>query len=171
MATNVPGVYAIGDVIGGYLLAHVASHEGIVAAENAAGHKAVMQYKTIPGVIYTHPEVASVGLTEQAARDKGLVVKTGRFPFSANGRAIASSATEGLVKIVSEASTQEVLGMHIVGEEADNLLLEGMADLTLEATLDEITHLVHPHPSLGEAVAEAALDAQGRVIHLPPRKK
>ena len=165
METNVTGVYAIGDVTGKWWLAHVAMKEGVVAAENACGHVAKMAYKTVPSCVFTRPEVATVGLTETEAREQGYDVAVGKFPFIANGKAVTYGERTGFVKIVSEARYGEVLGLHIVGPHASDLILEGGLALQLEATLEEIDAAIHAHPTLGEAVAEAALDAQGRALH------
>ncbi|MGQ9681055.1 MAG: dihydrolipoyl dehydrogenase [Anaerolineae bacterium] len=167
MATNVAGVYAIGDVVGGMMLAHVASHQGIVAAENALGHEARMRYNAVPSCIFARPEAASVGLTEEQAREQGYDVRIGRFPFNGNGKAVAQGEIEGFVKVVAEARYGAVLGVHIVGPHASDLILEGILGLTLETTLDEIAETIHPHPTLGEAIAEAGLAALGRALHLP----
>ena len=167
MATNVAGIYAIGDVVGGSMLAHVAMHQGVVAAENALGQQARMRYNAIPSCIFTQPEAASVGLSEEAAREQGYDVRVGRFPFNGNGKAAAQGEIEGFVKIVAEGRYGAVLGMHVVGPHASDLILEGALGLTLEATLDEIAATIHPHPTLGEAVSEAGLAALGRALHLP----
>jgi len=167
MATSVSGVYAVGDVVGGTMLAHVATHQGVVAAENALGQQARMRYGAVPSCIFTRPEAASVGLSEQAAREQGYDVRVGRFPFNGNGKAIAQGEVEGWVKVVAEARYGALLGVHIVGPHASDLVLAGALGLTLEATLDEIAATVHPHPSLGEALAEAGLAALGRALHLP----
>lgn len=167
MATSAPGIYAVGDVVGGTMLAHAAMHQGVVAAENALGHPARMRYNAVPSCIFARPEAASVGLTEQAARDQGYDVRIGRFPFNGNGKAIAQGEVEGFVKVVAEARYGALLGLHIVGPHASDLVLEGALGLTLETTLDEIAATIHPHPSLGEAVAEAGLAALGRALHLP----
>jgi dihydrolipoamide dehydrogenase len=166
METNVSGVYAIGDVTGRWWLAHVASKEGVVAAENACGHPARMDYKSVPSCVFTHPEVASVGLTEAQAREQGYDVLIGRFPLMANGKALTYGERAGWVKIVSESKYGQVLGLHIVGAHASDLILEGGLALSMEATLDEIEATIHAHPTLGEAIAEAALAAQGRALHI-----
>jgi dihydrolipoamide dehydrogenase len=168
LRTVVPGIYAIGDVASeGANLAHVASHQGIVAVEDALGHPAVMDYTAVPSCIFTSPEAASVGLTEEQAREQGYEVRVGMFALPNNGKAIALGETDGFVKVVSEAAHSAILGVHIVGPHASDLVLEGTLALTLEATIEEIAHTIHPHPALGEAVAEAALAAQGRALHLP----
>ena len=167
MQTNVPGIYAIGDVTGGLQLAHVASHGGEVAAENALGHSSTLDLKTVPSCVYTDPEVASVGLTEEQARQAGHEVQVGRFPLIANGKALTYGESNGFVKVISEARFGEVLGLHIAAPHASDLIHEGGLAMALEGTLDEIAMTVHGHPTLGEAVREAALAAQGKAIHLP----
>ncbi len=169
LQTNVPGVYAIGDVTGKYLLAHVASHQGIVAVENIAGRSRSIDYKAIPSVTFTHPEVATVGLSEAKAREQGYEVKTGQFPFSALGRAHTYGDTEGMVKIVADAKYGEVLGVHIIGPSASDLIPEATLGLNLEVTLEDIAETVHAHPTFPEAVMEAAAAALGRPLHIPPR--
>jgi dihydrolipoamide dehydrogenase len=166
METDVPGVYAIGDVTGKWWLAHVASEQGVVAAENACGHPAQMDYKSVPSCVFTYPEVASVGLTEAQAQEQGYEVVVGKFPFMGNGKALTYGERVGFVKIVSEKKYGEVLGLHIVGAHASDLVLEGGLALSMEATLDEIVATIHAHPTLGEAIHEAALAAQGRAIHM-----
>ena len=166
MQTNVPGICAIGDVTGGMQLAHVASQGGEVAVESALGHASALNLKTVPSCVYTDPEIASVGLTEAQAREAGHDVRVGRFPLNANGKALTYGETDGLVKVVSEADFGEVLGLHIVAPHASDLIHEGGLALTLEATLDEIIATVHGHPTLGEAVREAALATRDAAIHL-----
>ena len=167
MQTNVPGVYAVGDVTGGALLAHVAMRGGEVAVENALGHTATLDLKTVPWCVYTDPEVASVGLTEAQARGEGYDVRVGRFPLNASGKALSYGQTDGFVKVVSEARFDEVLGLHIVAPHASDLIHEGGLALALEITLDELVATIHGHPTLGEAVREAALGIRGQAIHLP----
>lgn len=167
MRTNVPGIYAIGDVTGGALLAHVAMRGGEVAVENALGHAATFDPKTIPWCVYTDPEIASVGLTEAQAREAGYEVRVGRFPLTASGRALTYGETNGFVKVVSEARFDAVLGLHIVAPHASEMIHEGGLALALEATLDELVATFHGHPTLGEAIREAALEVHGRAIHLP----
>jgi dihydrolipoamide dehydrogenase len=168
MRTAVSGIYAIGDVAAeGPMLAHVASHQGIVAVEDALGHPAVMNYATVPSCIYSLPEAASVGLSEAQAREQGYDVRVGNFPLTANGKAVAMGDTNGFVKVVARAAHGAVLGLHIVGPHASDLILEGAMAIGLEATLDEIDHTIHPPPSLGEAIAEAALAARDKALHLP----
>jgi len=166
MCTNVPHIYAVGDVTGGILLAHVAMHEGLVAVENALGHERVMNYHAVPSCVFTWPEVATVGLTEEAARQQGYDVQVGRFPFRANGKALAQGEHDGLVKVVAESKRGQVLGVHIVGPHASDLIQEGTLALVLESTLDELEATIHPHPTLSEALAEAGLAAKGRALHM-----
>ena len=165
LRTSVPHIYAIGDVTGGKMLAHVASGEGKVAVANALGHVTAMDYKTVPGCVFTIPEVAGIGLTEAEARQQGYEVRVGKFPFSSNGKAIIAGEPDGFVKVVSEAKYDQVLGLHVVGLHASDLVLEGGIALTLEATLKQIEATIHAHPTLGEAVAEAALAVTRRAIH------
>jgi dihydrolipoamide dehydrogenase len=166
METNIPNVYAIGDVTGKWWLAHVASKEGVVAAENACGHPARMDYKSVPSCVFTHPEVASVGLTETQAIEQGYDVLVGRFPFRANGRALSYGEYEGFVKVVSENKYGEILGVHIVGPHASDLVVEGTLALSMEATVDEIEYTIHAHPTFGEAVDEAVLATRDRALHI-----
>lgn len=167
METGVPGIYAAGDVTGGILLAHVASAEGMVAAENAMGQETAIDYKVVPGCIYSSPEVAGVGLTEKEARDQGYQVQIGKFPFSASGKAIAVGATAGLAKIVADARFGEILGVHLAGERATDLIAEAALAMRLEATVDEIMDTIHAHPTMAETLMEAAHAVHGRSIHLP----
>jgi dihydrolipoamide dehydrogenase len=167
MRTGEPGVYAIGDLLPTPALAHVASHEGVVAVEHAAGREpAPLNYDRVPSCTYCQPEVASVGLTERSARERGFDVGVGQFPFAAIGRAKILGDTRGFVKIVSERGRDEVLGVHIVGPCATELIAEATAALNLEATVESIVHAIHAHPTLSEAMGEAALAAHGRAIHL-----
>ena len=170
MRTAVPHVYAIGDVASeGPMLAHVASHQGMVAVEDALGHHAAMDYTAVPSCIFSLPEAASVGLTEEQARGQGYDVQTGTFALANNAKALAIGDTDGFVKVVSEANHGAILGVHIVGPHASDLVLEGTMAMSLEATLDELEHTIHPHPTLGESIYEAALAARGRAIHLPKK--
>jgi dihydrolipoamide dehydrogenase len=166
METNVPGLYAIGDVTGQWWLAHVASKGGVVAAENACGHAARIDTKAVPSCVFTHPEIASVGLTEEQAREQGYDVLVGKFPFAANAKASIYGERQGFVKVVSEDKYGEVLGLHIVGPHASDLILEGGLALSMEATLDEIEATIHAHPTLGETIHEAALAARGIALHV-----
>ncbi len=167
MQTNIEGVYAIGDVAGPPWLAHVASEEGIIAAEHLSGKKPEpMKYDNIPGCTYCHPEVASVGLTEKAAREAGYELKIGNFPFRALGKAMAVGDTDGFVKVIYDAKYGELLGCHIIGAEATNLITEAGIARKLEATWHEILTTIHPHPTLSEAIMEATADALGEAVHI-----
>jgi len=171
LRTNVPGVHAIGDVTGTVLLAHVASHQGLVAAAVLAGHDERIDYRAVPAATFTHPEVASVGLTEASAREAGHDVVVDRFPFAALGRAQTYGSTEGLVKVVADRSYGEVLGVHIIGPGASDLIPEGVLAMHLEATLHDIADTIHAHPTLGESTMEATMVALGLPVHVaPPRK-
>ena len=166
--TGEPGVYAIGDLAGPPWLAHKASHEAVICVEKIAGltHVEPLDLRSIPGCTYCHPQVASVGLTEAKAKEKGYEVKIGRFPFLANGKAIALGDTEGLVKTVFDAKTGELLGAHMIGAEVTELIQGYTLAKTLETTEAELMHSVFPHPTLSEMMHEAALDAYGRAIHI-----
>jgi dihydrolipoamide dehydrogenase len=167
MQTNVPGIYAIGDVIPTPQLAHVASAEAIVAAEHMAGAETrAIDYRTVPSCTYSDPEVASVGLTEKAAREAGYDVAVGKFPFSASGKARILDATEGFVKIVAEKRYDEVLGVHIVGPRATEMIAEAGLMLQTECTVEEVARLMHAHPTLSESVMEAAHGVHGNTIHI-----
>ena len=170
METNIPGIYAIGDVTGKTMLAHGASAEAVVAAENATGGNHVMDYRVVPACNFTSPELASVGLTEKEAAATGVPVKTGRFSYAASGRAHTIGETEGMVKIVGDARTGEVLGVHIMGAEAGELIASAAMAMKLEATAEAIAETIHTHPTLSETVKEAAEDFLGMGIHTPPRK-
>ena len=167
MATNVPGVYAIGDVTGKLLLAHVASAQGIIAAEAIAGREpAPLVYQDLPRATYSQPQIASMGLTEAQAKERGFDVKIGRFPFKASGKAVALGAEEGLVKIVADAAYGEILGAHILGHDATELLAEVSLTRMLEGTAMDIGRTVHPHPSMSEALMEAGLGVFGESINI-----
>jgi len=170
-ATNVPGIYAVGDVNGLAMLAHAASAQGIAAVEHALGHRSAYHANTIPACIYTSPEVAGVGLSEQAARAQGLAYKTGVFPLAGNGKALIESGGAGLVKIISGAKHGEILGVHIFGPRATDLIAEAALALRLEATVDELVTTIHAHPTVSEAIGEAALSVAGAAIHWPPARK
>lgn len=167
MATTAPGIYAIGDVAGPPMLAHKGSREGIVFAETLAGveHVQSMNYGNVPNATYCHPEVASVGATEQQLKDKNVAYKVGKFPFSANGRARTAGETEGFVKILADPKYGEILGAHIIGAHATELIHELVVARENELTIEEVDLAIHAHPTLSEAIAEATLDAMGRVIH------
>jgi dihydrolipoamide dehydrogenase len=165
MQTNIKGVYAIGDVRGMPLLAHKAQKEGIVAAESIGGLPTVADWKTIPWAIFTDPEISGVGVTEKQAVERGLQVKKSRFPFAALGRAIAAGEPEGFVRIISDAQTRVVLGVQIVGPEASDLISEAALAVEMGATLEDLALTIHPHPTLPEALMEAAESGAGRPIH------
>jgi len=167
--TNIPNIYAIGDLAGGYMLAHKASKEGIVAAEVIAGYKAESDFYAMPAVIFTDPEIASVGLTEKEAEAKGLRIKTGKFPFGALGKSLASGESEGFVKVVINEETEDVLGIHIVGYDASSLISEGALAIEMGATAEDLALTIHPHPTLPEGIMEAAEAAMGRAIHIVNR--
>jgi dihydrolipoamide dehydrogenase len=166
LQTNIAGVYAIGDVTRHQLLAHVASHQGVVAVEGIAGQQRRMNYNQVPACTFTHPEVASVGLTEAAARTAGHDVKVGRFPFAALGRAQTYGDTEGQVKIVTDAKYGEILGVHIIGAAASDLIAEATLAIHLEATIDDLVDTIHAHPTWPEATAEAAMAVNALALHL-----
>jgi len=169
METNVPGIYAIGDVTGRQMLAHKASAEGIVAAENISGRETRVDYSRIPNCIYTFPEVASIGLNEKQAKEKGLQVTIGRYPFQSNGRALAMGESEGFVKVIAEKDLGQVVGVHIIGDHATDLIGGPVLSVGLETTAEEMGRTVQAHPTLMEAVAEASLDAIKEAIHLPKK--
>jgi dihydrolipoamide dehydrogenase len=172
LRTNVAGVHAIGDVTGKVLLAHVASHQGLVAAGVIAGHDERIDYRVVPAATFTHPEVASVGLTEAKAREAGHDVVVGRFPFTALGRAQTYGSTEGLVKVVADRKYGEVLGVHIIGPSASDLIPDGALAMHLEATLHDIADTIHAHPTLGESTMEATMVALGLPVHVTqPRRR
>jgi dihydrolipoamide dehydrogenase len=166
MQTNVPGVYAIGDVVGQPMLAHKASKEGIIVAEVIAGMSSEADFHAIPGVIFTDPEIATVGLTESQAKEKGYDPIVGKFPFTALGRATIAGETEGFVKIVADQESKLVLGVHIVGSEASDMISEAALAIEMGATLEDIAFTIHPHPTLPEGVMEAAEAANGKAIHI-----
>jgi dihydrolipoamide dehydrogenase len=169
METNVPGVYAIGDVTGQWLLAHFASAQGEVAVENALGHPSKLNPRVVPRCVYTLPEVGMVGWSEKEAAEAGYKIKVGRFPFAASGKAMAIGQREGFVKIVADAKYDEILGVHIVGPHATDLIGEAVMAMQLEATAEEVARSIHPHPTLTEALMESAFDVNGMALHIPPR--
>jgi len=165
--TNIPGYYAIGDIISGQALAHVASAEGILCVEKIAGHDVeALDYKNIPGCTYCSPEVASVGYTEEEAKDKGYSIKVGKFPFSASGKAQASGKPEGFIKVIFDEKYGEWLGCHMIGDGVTDMIAEAVLGRKLEATGKEILKTVHPHPTMSEALMESVADAYDEVIHL-----
>ena len=164
--TNVKGIYAAGDIIGPPWLAHIATFEAVNAVNGMFGHGQPKRVKNFPGCTYCQPQVASTGLTEKAAKAKGLSYKVGKFPFTASGKAVASAESEGFVKVISDAKTGEIFGAHIVGGEATELITEIGLAMNVEATIDEIHHTIHAHPTLSEALAEAAAATHGQAIHV-----
>jgi dihydrolipoamide dehydrogenase len=168
--TNIPNIYAIGDIAGQPMLAHKASHEGVLVAEVIGGKNRVYDAKTVPAVIFTDPEIASVGMTEDEARKSGVTdLKVGKFPFAANGRAVSVMSTDGFVKIIADGKTQVVLGVTIVGPEASNMISEAALAVEMGARLEDIALTIHPHPTLGETMMEAAEAALGHAIHIIQR--
>ncbi len=162
LQTNIPGIYAIGDVIDGPMLAHKAEEEGVFVAEIIAGQKPHINYNLIPGVVYTWPEVAAVGQTEEQLKTAGINYKTGTAPYKANGRAVASMDTDGLVKILAHADTDEILGVHIIGPRAADIIGEAVVAMEYRASAEDIARISHAHPTFSEALKEAALDATGK---------
>ena len=171
METNVPNIYAAGDVVGGMMLAYVSFAEGKVAAENAMGRDSKIDYQAVPQCIFTSPEVASVGVTEEEAVAQGYEVRIGRFPFAASGMAAILGEQRGLVKIISDQKYGQILGVHIIGPQATSLIPEAALAMKLEVTPQEIVATMHAHPTLSEALWEAALDVTGETIHFPSRNR
>ena len=165
-ATNVPGIYAIGDVIAGPMLAHKAEEEGVALAEILAGQAGHVNYDVIPGVVYTWPEVASIGRTEEGLKQEGVAYNVGKFPFTANGRARAMGETDGFVKILADKRTDRILGAHIIGPDAGTLIAELATAMEFGASAEDVARTCHAHPSLNEAVKEAALAVDGRALHI-----
>ncbi|MES2819043.1 MAG: dihydrolipoyl dehydrogenase [Pseudomonadota bacterium] len=169
--TSVPGVYAIGDVVRGPMLAHKASEEGVMVAERIAGHQAQINYDLVPSVIYTHPEIAWVGKTEQQLKAEGVAVNVGTFPFAASGRAMAANDTAGLVKVIADAKTDRVLGVHVIGPAAAELVQQGVIGMEFGTSAEDLGMMVFSHPTMSEALHEAALAVNGHAIHIANRKK
>jgi dihydrolipoamide dehydrogenase len=167
--TNVEGVYAIGDVIAGPMLAHKAEEEGIACVEMIAGKAGHVNYEVIPGIIYTNPELAGVGVTEDFAKEKGMKVRIGKFPFKANGRALANEDSEGLVKFVADADTDRIIGAHIISHAASEMIAEAVAVMEFGGSAEDLGRTVHAHPTLSEAVKEAALAVNKGAIHIGNR--
>ncbi len=165
-ATNVKGIYAIGDVIRGPMLAHKGEDEGVAVAEILAGQAGHVNYDAIPNVVYTMPEIASVGKTEEELKAAGVAYNAGKFPFTANGRAKANQQTDGFVKILADAKTDRVLGVHIIGSDAGNMIAEAVIAMEFGASAEDIARSCHAHPTLPEAVKEAALAVAKRPIHM-----
>jgi len=167
LQTSVPNIYAIGDVIGGAMLAHKAEEEGVFVAELLVGQKPHMNYNLIPGVVYTHPEVASVGATEQQLKDKGVAYKSGSFPFKASGRARASNESEGFIKVLADKNTDEILGVHMIGPRAADMIAEAVVAMEFRASAEDISRICHAHPTYTEAFKEACLAAtENRALHI-----
>ncbi len=171
METNVPGIYAIGDVTGRFLLAHVASHQGIVAATNATGGEADMHYDAVPAVIFTHPEIATVGMTENQAQNAGYTPAVGKFPFQALGKSIASIETEGFGQIITDTKTGQILGAQVVGYGASTLIAEMAVAIANEIPIEGLTDTIHAHPTIAEVWLESGLLAMNTPIHFPPKLK
>jgi dihydrolipoamide dehydrogenase len=165
-ATSVPGIYAIGDVIKGPMLAHKAEEEGVALAELLAGQAGHVNYQVIPSVIYTAPEVASVGSTEEELKDAGIAYNIGKFPFTANGRAKVNRTTEGFVKVLADADTDRVLGVHIIGADAGTMIAEAAVLMEFGGSAEDLARICHAHPTLNEAIKEAALAVDKRPIHM-----
>ncbi len=170
-ATEVPHVFAVGDAVRGPMLAHKASHEGVMVAERIAGFKPSVNYDCIPGVIYTYPEIAWIGLSEAEANGRGIDTRVGRFPFAANGRALASSGSQGQVKIITDAESERICGLAAIGPSASELINEAAIAMEFDASPEDLGLTVFAHPTLSEALHEAALDACGSAIHMPGTKK
>ena len=169
--TSVPGVYAVGDLVRGPMLAHKGSEEGVMVAERIAGHSAQMNYDIVPNVIYTHPEVASVGLTEEQVKASGDPYNVGTFPFAASGRALAANDTDGMVKIIAHADSDRILGCHIVGPSAADLVQQVAIAMEFGSSSEDLGMTVFGHPTLSETVREAALAVNGNAIHKANRKR
>ena len=169
--TSVPGVYAVGDMVRGPMLAHKGSEEGVMVAERIAGHSAQINYDIVPNVIYTHPEVASVGLTEEQVKASGDAYNVGTFPFAASGRALAANDTDGMVKIIAHADSDRILGCHIVGPSAADLVQQVAIAMEFGSSAEDLGMTVFGHPTLSETVHEAALAVNGNAIHKANRKR
>jgi dihydrolipoamide dehydrogenase len=170
-ATDVPGVYAIGDIVRGPMLAHKATEEGVMVAEIIGGHHAALNYDCIPSVVYTHPEVAWVGKTEEQVKATGDAYKTGTFAFIANGRAVAANETTGFVKVISDEATDRVLGVHIVGPQASEIIMQAVIAMEFGASTEDLQMMAFAHPGLSEVFHEACLDVDGKAIHSAKRKR
>jgi dihydrolipoyl dehydrogenase len=170
METGVPGVYAIGDVTGKIMLAHVASHQGLVSVENALGGNEMMDYAVVPSCVFTMPEIGSVGLREKSAAEKGIKYRVGRFQYRALGKAHAIGEITGMMKILADEATDKVLGVHICGAHATDLIHEGALAITMGATATQLGHMIHAHPTLAEGVMEAAEDVHKTAIHVPKKE-
>ncbi|NLL36489.1 MAG: dihydrolipoyl dehydrogenase [Fretibacterium sp.] len=169
MQTNVPNVYAIGDCVNDYMLAHVASREGEVAAENIMGNVVEIDYLTTPGAIYTSPEIATVGLMEKEAQERGIAFKVGRFPLASNGKSMITGDTSGVVKVIADEATQKIIGVQMVGGPATDMIAEGALALHFKATPEDLVHTIHAHPTVSESVMEAAANVFAQAIHTPKK--
>jgi dihydrolipoamide dehydrogenase len=170
METNVDGVYAVGDVIGKMMLAHAASAEGVIAVENIMGGSRQIDYRRVPSCVYTFPEIASVGLKEREARESGRDIRVGKFPYPYSAKAMAMGELDGFVKIIAETELGEILGVHILAENATDLIGECILAMNLEATIEDLGEAVKAHPTLSETITEAALDWSRISIHQPAKK-
>jgi dihydrolipoamide dehydrogenase len=170
-ATDAPNVYAVGDVVRGPMLAHKGMEEGVMVAERIAGHKPLVNYDTVPSVIYTHPEIAWVGKTEQQLKADGENYKVGSFPFAANGRALAANETEGMVKLIADADSDRILGVHVLGPQASEIIAQAVISMEFSASAEDLGLIMFAHPTLSEGLHEAALGAAGHAIHMVNRKK
>jgi dihydrolipoamide dehydrogenase len=166
LRTSVPSILAVGDVSGNPMLAHRASKQGEVAAEVCAGHEVAADWKTVPAVVFTDPEIATAGLSEAECEARGIAVKVGKFPWAANGRALTQQETDGFVKVVTDAQDGQVLGVLIVGPHASDLISEAALAIEMDAFAEDLGLTIHPHPTLGEALMEAANKAMGKAIHV-----
>ncbi|MEL7657200.1 MAG: FAD-dependent oxidoreductase, partial [Bacillota bacterium] len=169
--TNVPGIYAIGDVIGGLMLAHVAAEEGIAAVDHIMRSEGHMNYDAVPGCVFTFPEIAAVGLSEEDAKEEGIDYCSSKFLFGANGKALTSGEEEGFVKVLAETQTKRIIGVHIMGPHASDLIHEAVLAVEKKMTADDISSVIHAHPTLSEAFMEAALGISNKAIHMLPKKK
>ena len=169
--TGVEGIWAAGDVVRGPMLAHKGMEEGVMVVERIAGQKAEMNYDLIPGVIYTHPEIANVGKTEQELKAEGVDYKVGVFPFAASGRALASGEGSGFIKMIADAQTDQVLGVHCIGPSAAELVQQGAIAMEFSSSAEDLGYMVFSHPTVSEGVHEAALAVNGHAIHIPNKKK
>ncbi|MEM7098324.1 MAG: dihydrolipoyl dehydrogenase [Pseudomonadota bacterium] len=170
-ATDAPNVYAIGDVVRGPMLAHKGTEEGVMVAERIAGHKPLVNYDTVPSVIYTHPEIAWVGKTEQQVKSDGDSYNVGSFPFAASGRALAANDSQGMVKVIADAETDRILGVHVLGPQASELIAQAVIAMEFDASAEDLGLIMFAHPTLSEAVHEAALGVAGHAIHMVNRKR
>ena len=171
METSVKGIYAIGDVTGLNMLAHTASHQGIIAALNACGQKTEMEYNAIPSCIFTAPEIACVGLTEEECKAAGREIEVNKFNFAANGKAVTMGQTEGLAKLIADKETHKIIGCHIMGPHASDMIMEGVLAVRLGLTAEQLSETIHPHPTLSEVFGEAAMGLFGEMIHQPTIKR